>query len=179
MVKGPKSSNDPQRVALAGGVKKSGKKLATSKSAKAGLCFPVARINRRLVENKSTKRVGGGAPVFMTAVLELFAAEIIEIAIAEMKASGGGRSRITPVDVLRAVRNDEQVNKATNGLRVMVGDKAKDTADLITSKTDMETKYVAKMREAEWFEYNAEHTIELNYKRFLKELKSNEDAQGA
>jgi len=178
MVKGSKSINDPQRVALVGGVKKPGKK-ATSKSSKAGLSFPVARVNRRLMENKTTKRVGGGAPVFMTAVLELIAAEILEISINEMKASGGGRSRIMPVDVLRAVRNDDQVNKATNGLRVMVGDKAKDTADLITSKTDMETKYVAKMREADWFEYDAEYDVNFNYKRFLKELKSNEDAQGA
>ena len=42
--------------------------------------------------------------------------------------------------MLRAVRNDPALHKATNGLRVMVGDKAKDTADLITCKTDREKK---------------------------------------
>ena len=117
--------------------KGSAKKPSQSKSAKAGLVFPIARINRRLVENKTTKRVGAGAPVYAAAI---FAAEILEQSINEMKGSGGGRSRLMPIDVLRAVRNDPALHKATNGLRVMVGDKAKDTADLITCKTDREKK---------------------------------------
>jgi len=120
--------------------KGSAKKPSQSKSAKAGLVFPIARINRRLVENKTTKRVGAGARVHAAAILEYFAAEILEQSINEMKGSGGGRSRLMPIDVLRAVRNDPALHKATNGLRVMVGDKAKDTADLITCKTDREKK---------------------------------------
>lgn len=123
-----------------GSVKKGVKKPAQSKSAKAGLVFPVARVNRRLIDNKTTKRVGAGAPVYMTAVLEYYAAEILELAVKEMRAQPGGRSRITPADVLRAIRNDTVLNAATNGLVVMVGDKAKDTADLIMSKTDRVNK---------------------------------------
>ena len=194
-----------------GGVKKSGgsgKKPSVTKSAKAGLVFPVARINRRLTENKTTKRVGAGAPVYMTAIVEYYAAEILELAIKEVRGSGDGRSRITPQDVLRAVRNDKEINKTTSGLVVMVGDKAKDTAELITAKSDADAKLVAKMREAsewftikpeldapvnfklfakmgkmreasEWFEYDNEADINANYQRFVAEFKAAQDAGGA
>ena len=179
MAKGKAKSqgaSDPPLAPTPGGVAKP-KKSVVSKSAKAGLTFPVPRINRRLVESKTTKRVGAGAPIYATAVIEYFCAELLELSVNQMKADGKGRSRLTPTDVLKGLRGDEDLHKATNGLRVMVGDKAKDTADLITSKADMEVKYLAKMREADWFEYNDEHTIELNYKRFLKELKEREKAE--
>jgi hypothetical protein len=43
---------------------------ATSKSAKAGLQFPVARVGRYLKKGKYATRVGAGAPVYLAAVLE-------------------------------------------------------------------------------------------------------------
>ena len=48
---------------------KSGKK-STSKSAKAGLQFPVARIGRYLKTGKYASHVGAGAPVYLAAVLD-------------------------------------------------------------------------------------------------------------
>ena len=51
---------------------------STSRSAKAGLQFPVGRIARYMRNMKISDRLGGGAPVYMAAVLEYLAAEILE-----------------------------------------------------------------------------------------------------
>lgn len=56
-----------------------GKPKATksvSRSAKAGLQFPVGRIARFLKAGKYAERVGAGAPVYLSAVLEYLAAEV-------------------------------------------------------------------------------------------------------
>ena len=53
---------------------------STSRSAKAGLQFPVGRIASHLKKGRYAKRVGGGAPVYLAAVLEYLAAEILELA---------------------------------------------------------------------------------------------------
>ena len=148
------------------------KKPSVSKSAKAGLVFPVARVNRRLMENKTTKRVGAGAPIFMTAVIELFAAEILDVAITEMTSGTEKRLRLAPTDVLRAIRNDRSLNKALNGLRVMVGDKQKDTAEMIMSKTDMDTKQLAKMQNSDSFDVDGDVDVSTNWKRYKKEMEA-------
>ena len=55
-------------------------KKAVSKSAKAGLQFPVGRVARFLKKGKYAERVGAGAPVYLAAVLEYLAAEVLELA---------------------------------------------------------------------------------------------------
>ena len=52
----------------------------TSRSAKAGLQFPVGRIHRLLRKGNYAQRVGAGAPVYLAAVLEYLTAEILELA---------------------------------------------------------------------------------------------------
>ncbi|PHT96603.1 Histone H2AX [Capsicum chinense] len=65
----------------------SGKQKASksvSRSAKAGLQFPVGRVARWLNNGKYAERVGAGAPVYLSAVLEYLSAEFAmttEIAI--------------------------------------------------------------------------------------------------
>lgn len=54
-------------------------KKAQSRSSKAGLQFPVGRIARFLKAGKYAERVGAGAPVYLAAVLEYLAAEVIII----------------------------------------------------------------------------------------------------
>lgn len=54
-------------------------KKAVSRSSKAGLQFPVGRIARFLKSGKYAERVGAGAPVYLAAVLEYLAAEVLSI----------------------------------------------------------------------------------------------------
>ena len=49
-----------------------------SRSARAGLQFPVGRVARFLRKGRYAARVGGGAPVYLAAVLEYLSAEILE-----------------------------------------------------------------------------------------------------
>ena len=62
-----------------GGKSKSGGK-AKSRSSRAGLQFPVGRIHRMLRKGNYAERVGAGAPVYLAAVLEYLAAEVLELA---------------------------------------------------------------------------------------------------
>ena len=75
---------------------KGGKARAKSKtrSARAGLQFPVGRVHRFLREGNYAERVGAGAPVYMAAVMEYLAAEILELA--GNAASDNKKSSISP-----------------------------------------------------------------------------------
>uniref|UniRef100_A0A3Q7GI71 Histone H2A n=1 Tax=Solanum lycopersicum TaxID=4081 RepID=A0A3Q7GI71_SOLLC len=50
-----------------------------SRSSKAGLKFPVARISRFLKVGKYVKLVGVGAPIFLVVVIEYLAVEVLEL----------------------------------------------------------------------------------------------------
>lgn len=65
-----------------------------SKSAKAGLQFPVGRIARFMKQGKFADRVGAGAPVYLAAVLEYLAAEVLELA--GNAARDNKKTRIVP-----------------------------------------------------------------------------------
>ena len=53
---------------------------AKSRSSRAGLQFPVGRIHRLLRKGNYAELVGAGAPVYMAAVMEYLAAEVLELA---------------------------------------------------------------------------------------------------
>ncbi|PPE00652.1 hypothetical protein GOBAR_DD02315 [Gossypium barbadense] len=63
----------------AGGRRGGDRKKAVSKSAKAGLQFPVGRIARYLKKGRYAQRYGGGAPVYLAAVLKYLAAEVSDL----------------------------------------------------------------------------------------------------
>ena len=100
-----------------GKAKSAGK--ATSRSAKAGLQFPVGRVARFLRNQRVASRIGAGAPVYLAAVLEYLAAEILELA--GNAARDNKKHRIVPRHVQLAVRNDEELNKLLGGVTIASG----------------------------------------------------------
>ena len=95
------------------------KKKATSRSAKAGLQFPVGRVHRHIKLGRYATRIGAGAPVYLAAVLEYMAAEVLELA--GNAARDNKKSRIIPRHITLAVRNDEELNKFLGGVTVASG----------------------------------------------------------
>ncbi|THH06024.1 hypothetical protein EW145_g4365 [Phellinidium pouzarii] len=98
-------------IVLVGKAGKSGGKAGAegksqSRSAKAGLQFPVGRIHRLLKRGNYAQRVGAGAPVYLAAVLEYLAAEILELA--GNAARDNKKQRIVPRHLQLAIRNDEE-----------------------------------------------------------------------
>lgn len=100
------------------GGKKKGSK-STSRSAKAGLTFPVGRIARYLRRNRVSARVGAGAPVYAAAVLEYLCAEVVELS--SSAARDNKKQRIIPRHIQLAVRNDEELNKLFGGVTIASG----------------------------------------------------------
>ena len=90
-----------------------------SRSAKAGLQFPVGRIARFLKKGRYAKRIGAGAPVYLAAVLEYLTAEILELA--GNCARDHKKSRIIPRHIQLAIRNDEELSKYLGGVTISNG----------------------------------------------------------
>ena len=94
-------------------------KKSTSRSAKAGLQFPVGRVGRFLKRGRYAARVGAGAPVYLASVLEYLTAEILELA--GNAARDNKKSRIVPRHIQLAVRNDEELNKLLGSVTISQG----------------------------------------------------------
>ena len=117
-----------------------GRAAPQSRSSRAGLQFPVGRIHRQLREGKQKsfraddltscvcsmpfpvkcgKRRGADAPVYVAAVLEYLAAEVLELAGNE--AQQGKKTRISPRHLQLAIRSDEELNKLLSGVTIAQG----------------------------------------------------------
>ena len=92
---------------------------AKSKSSQAGLQFPVGHIHRLLRKGNYTQRVGAGAPVYLAAVMEYLATEILELA--SSAARDNKKTRIIPRHLQLAIRNDEELNKLLAGVTIAQG----------------------------------------------------------
>jgi len=97
--------------------KKSGE--SQTRSFRAGLQFPVGRVHRHLREGRFSERIGAGAPVYMAAVLEYLAAEILELA--GNASRDNKKQRIVPRHIQLAVRNDEELNKLLQDVTISSG----------------------------------------------------------
>jgi histone H2A len=99
--------------------KKAASGKSTTRSSRAGLQFPVGRVHRHLRDGRYAARVGAGAPVYMAAVLEYLAAEILELA--GNASRDNKRQRIVPRHIQLAVRNDEELNRLLGKVTIASG----------------------------------------------------------
>ncbi|CAN6658543.1 histone H2A.2 [Trichomonascus vanleenenianus] len=102
-----------------GGKAASSSKPSTSRSSKAGLAFPVGRVHRLLRKGNYAQRIGAAAPVYLAAVLEYLAAEILELA--GNAARDNKKTRIIPRHLQLAIRNDEELNKLLGHVTIAQG----------------------------------------------------------
>ncbi|WCJ21444.1 Histone H2A [Euphorbia peplus] len=102
-----------------GGRGKSVKAKAVSRSSKAGLQFPVGRIARFLKKGRYAERLGSGSPIYLSAVLEYLAAEVLELA--GNAARDNKKNRIVPRHIQLAVRNDEELSKLLGRVTIANG----------------------------------------------------------
>jgi len=68
---------------------------------------------------KFASRVGAGAPVYLAAVLEYLAAEVLELA--GNAAKDLKRSRVIPRHIQMAIRHDDELNKLMGGTTIAAG----------------------------------------------------------
>ena len=101
------------------GKKAAAKGKSTTRSAKAGLQFPVGRVGRFMKKAKVSARVGAGAPVYLAAVLEYLTAEVLELA--GNAARDNKKTRVVPRHILLAIRNDEELGKLLGGVTIAAG----------------------------------------------------------
>jgi histone H2A len=88
---------------------KGGKVKSKSRSNRAGLQFPVDRVHLFLLKKSNyAERVGGGALVYLAAVMEYLAAEGLELA--GNAARDNKKTRIIPRHLQLSIRNDEELN---------------------------------------------------------------------
>lgn len=99
------------------GKSKTGK--VVSRSAKAGLAFPVGRVGRFLKKGQYAQRIGASAPIYLAAVLEYLCAEILELA--GNAAASGRRTRINPRHIQIAIKQDEELSKLFDKITIAGG----------------------------------------------------------
>ncbi|OWK58227.1 Histone H2A type 2-B [Lonchura striata] len=80
-----------------------------SKSSKAGLQFPVARVHGLLRRGKYADRIGSATAVCLAAVMEYVTAEVLELA--GNAARDSRKVKILPRHIQLAVRSDDELNK--------------------------------------------------------------------
>nr|Q5Y2C3.2 RecName: Full=Histone H2A.Y [Tetrahymena thermophila SB210]AAU87547.2 core histone H2A variant [Tetrahymena thermophila] len=90
-----------------------------STSQKSGLVFPCGRLRRYLKQACKQFRVSSSCNIYLAGVLEYLAAEVLETA--GNIAKNNRLSRINPVHIREAFRNDAELNQFVNGTIIAEG----------------------------------------------------------
>ena len=129
--KGKRGTGKGAKGTGAKGKVKGGK--SQSRSSRAGLQFPVGRIARFLRKSaKDAGRISPSAPVYLAAVLEYLAAEMLELS--GNAARDNKRTRIKERHLQLAVRNDEELNKLLGGVTIAGGGVLPNIHNVLLSK---------------------------------------------
>ena len=95
-------------------------KPAQSRSARIGLTLPISRVQSKLRASAGTKRVGSGASVYLTAILDYIATEVLEGAATEVLQQK--KKKLSPEAIMTAVRNDRELNQVFAGTTLVLGE---------------------------------------------------------
>ncbi|ORZ05036.1 putative histone H2A [Absidia repens] len=98
---------------------KSGAKKPMTRSARAGLQFPVGRVHRFLRRERYAPRITSCAPVYLAAVLEYLVAEMVELA--GNAARDNKKKLIKPRHIQLAIRQDEELSQLLDGVTIAGG----------------------------------------------------------
>uniref|UniRef100_A0A1B0BLL3 Histone H2A n=1 Tax=Glossina palpalis gambiensis TaxID=67801 RepID=A0A1B0BLL3_9MUSC len=79
-----------------------------------------AKPNRAQIILVYNSLVGAGAPLYLTAVLDYLAAEVLELV--GNAALDNKRTRIILLHLLLAIRNEDELNKLLSGVTIAQGD---------------------------------------------------------
>lgn len=90
-----------------------------SRSARAGLIFPVGRLHRHLKKGRYAKRVGKVAPVYIASVLEYLIMEILELSSDVLKELKG--KRIKPRHIKLALLGDHEFGSLLKDVTIVSG----------------------------------------------------------
>ena len=91
-----------------------GRARPVSRGNRAGLLFPVTRIETIMMELSTVNRKSAGSAVYLAAVLEYLCGEILELA--GNAARDNKKVRITPRHLKLAILNDEELSRFFKGV---------------------------------------------------------------
>ena len=97
-----------------------------------GLTFPVARVSKFLRKGRYAPRLGVGASVFTTAVIEYLVAELLELS--GNCAREHKKARIVPRHIKLAIKNDEELNKLIGKVTISTGGVAPNLNEFLLAK---------------------------------------------
>ncbi|CAD2222540.1 C-terminus of histone H2A, putative [Angomonas deanei] len=101
--------------------KKASRKSGSSKSAKAGLIFPIGRVGSLLRRGQYARRVSASGATYLAAVLEYVVAEVLELSVKAATQSGKKVRRLTPRTLTLAVRHDDDLSKLLQNVTISKG----------------------------------------------------------
>jgi len=84
-------------------------KKGGSRSAKAGLIFPIGRVGTLLRRGQYARRVGASSAVYLAAVLEYLTAELLELTVKAASQQKNKSKRLNPRTLTLAVRHDDDL----------------------------------------------------------------------